>query len=443
MANNNPLQIDLNDTIGTFRQKVNSISSIIGDWTDIVVPVGEQDSDYLSIVTSINAINEKFTPEAIRNNISLVATNSAIASLTYNPVTGIFNFVSGGADSAAFSNLDAGIITTGVFAAARIPDLDASKITTGIIDSAVLPTLTATVSSTDAVPEGSSNLYFTTARARGSISAGTGISYNSGTGEISATGVSLNAGTGISIVGSTISIGQSVATNADVAFNSVVAPVEIVRLVSSAPSNRSDSAALTKGCLYYDSTTNKLYAYNGTSWVEPGPVSSVTAGDGISVNSTTGAITVTNDGVTGLASGTGISLNATTGVVSITNSGVTSLVAGTGISINASSGDVTVSMSGSSDYSRVVQARVDGNNSSSALPATGTWTIPNTTVAVTPYRGSTTQIFFPTFGGSGATTTLVAYRRANGTWVNSQTGTGVTESIDNVTDFIVNYYYGA
>lgn len=42
--------------------------------------------------------------------------------------------------------------------------------------------------STDDISEGTTNLYFTDARARAAISAGTGISYNSTTGEISATG---------------------------------------------------------------------------------------------------------------------------------------------------------------------------------------------------------------------------------------------------------------
>lgn len=44
--------------------------------------------------------------------------------------------------------------------------------------------ISASPGSTDAVPEGSTNLYFTTARARQSVSAGTGISYNSSTGVI-------------------------------------------------------------------------------------------------------------------------------------------------------------------------------------------------------------------------------------------------------------------
>ena len=55
---------------------------------------------------------------------------------------------------------------------------------------------------TDQVSEGTSNLYFTDARARGALSGGTGISYTSGTGAIA---IDLVGGTAIGISGNTIS----------------------------------------------------------------------------------------------------------------------------------------------------------------------------------------------------------------------------------------------
>lgn len=55
---------------------------------------------------------------------------------------------------------------------------------------------------TDDVSEGVSNLYFTDARARGALSGGTGISYTSGTGAIA---IDLQGGTAIGISGNTIS----------------------------------------------------------------------------------------------------------------------------------------------------------------------------------------------------------------------------------------------
>jgi hypothetical protein len=102
---------------------------------------------------------------------------------------------------------------------------------------------------TDSVSEGSTNEYFTTARARAAISASGDISYNSTTGVISFTNdagdiesvvagsgltgggtagdVTLNvgAGTGVTVAADTVSIGQDVATSADVTFNSVTADV--------------------------------------------------------------------------------------------------------------------------------------------------------------------------------------------------------------------------
>ena len=58
----------------------------------------------------------------------------------------------------------------------------------------------------DNVPEGSSNQYFTQARSRGSISAGTGVSYNNGTGVISG---NYAGGDGIEITGNSIAIDAS------------------------------------------------------------------------------------------------------------------------------------------------------------------------------------------------------------------------------------------
>ena len=108
--------------------------------------------------------------------------------------------------------------------------------------------LTGTVSSlsnhdTDDLSEGSSNLYFTTARvttpARSAISvtkvSGQGdIAYNSTTGVISYTGPTtselqsgLTGGTGVSISSGEISIGQAVATNSDVTFNDVITSADL------------------------------------------------------------------------------------------------------------------------------------------------------------------------------------------------------------------------
>lgn len=323
MANNNPIQIDLNDTIGSFRQKVNSISSVIGDYEDIIVPTSDSAGDYLDIVHSLNTINSKVSPESVRSQLSLVTTNSNHTTLSYNPVSGVFNFVSRDLTDDDITSIDASKITTGTIDAARIPGIDASKITTGTIDANRLPSaaLGAALGDTDALSEGSTNLYFTTSRARASVSAGAGINYDTGTGVISATGITLNQGTGVSISGSTISIGQAVGTSDAVKFSSIVGAVEDVRVSGTAPTTKSNGDTLAAGSMYYDGT-GTLYIYTGSAWAAAG-------GSG---------------GGTSLVAGTGIGISGSS-TYTISNTGVTSITAGTNISISQSTGSVTISAS--------------------------------------------------------------------------------------------------
>ena len=100
-----------------------------------------------------------------------------------------------------------------------------AHISSGAISSAHLSSI-----DTDNVSEGSSNLYFTTARARTSLSVtdsgGDGsLAYDNSTGAITYTGPSaaevrahLSAGTGVTYSSGAISIGQSVATTASPTF---------------------------------------------------------------------------------------------------------------------------------------------------------------------------------------------------------------------------------
>jgi hypothetical protein len=78
-----------------------------------------------------------------------------------------------------------------------------------------------------------------------------------------------------------------------------------------------------------------------------GGVTSVTAsGPGIGATPTTGAVVLTNTGVTSVAAGAGMTVSAPTGDLTVTNSGVTSLVAGPGITVSGGTGAVTVSAVG-------------------------------------------------------------------------------------------------
>jgi len=93
--------------------------------------------------------------------------------------------------------------------------------------------------------------------------------------------------------------------------------------------------------------TNTLVFSAGTGG--GGAVSSVTAGSGLSGNSTTGAITLINtqvQGITGITASSGISASTTDNVTTLINTGVTGITAGSNISINQSTGNVTISSTG-------------------------------------------------------------------------------------------------
>ena len=159
-----------------------------------------------------------------------VASNSGANRITYSIATatnsqiGVAKF-----NSADFDNTSGDItIKSGGVSNGQLAN---SSIT--INGSAYALGGTATIG-TDSVAEGSTNLYHTTARARGAISVtdagGDGsLAYNSGTGVLTYTGPSqaevlahISAGTGVGIDGAgEISIGQAVATSDNVTFQSV------------------------------------------------------------------------------------------------------------------------------------------------------------------------------------------------------------------------------
>ena len=101
-----------------------------------------------------------------------------------------------------------------------------------------------------------------------------------------------------------------------------------------------NTRTLTINGTTYDLTADR-------SWTISAGVSSVSgSGAGISVSPTTGAVVVSNTGVTSNVAGTGISVSGATGAVTITNTGVTSIVAGTAITISGATGAVTINNAG-------------------------------------------------------------------------------------------------
>jgi hypothetical protein len=80
-----------------------------------------------------------------------------------------------------------------------------------------------------------------------------------------------------------------------------------------------------------------VQTFNGRTGAVQG-VSAAAAGDGIAVSGATGAVTITNTGVTRAVAGTGISVSGATGSVTITNIGVQSFNGNTGAVTGASLG---------------------------------------------------------------------------------------------------------
>ena len=213
----------------------------------------------------------------------------------------------------------------------------ANKITgsiSGNADGTSGTTLSLSNHTTTALAEGT-NKYYLDSRARASLSAGTGISYNSSTGAISSTitqytdalaRASLSAGTGISYNSSTGAISSTITQYTDA-------------LARAAHSFTAGSGAYnsTTGVITIPTNTNQLT--NGANFIT---LASLSAGTGISYNNTTGVITNTITQYTdalaraSLSAGTGISYNSSTGAISSTITQYTDALARGAISVSGS-----------------------------------------------------------------------------------------------------------
>lgn len=151
------------------------------------------------------------------------------------------------------------------------------------------------------------------------------------------------------------------------------------------------------GMIFYNTAANKFRCYENGAWKDctTGGVASVTgSGAGISVAPTTGAVVVSNTGVTSAVAGTGISVSGAAGAVTITNTGDTNASddvggSGTANTIPKFTAATTLGNSLVTDNGTTVTAggafSVTGNatlgdaGADSATFNAATWSIPNTT----------------------------------------------------------------
>jgi len=163
---------------------------------------------------------------------------------------------------------------TGAFSLGSIPNSSLSNNSITINGSAVALGGTRTLD-TDAISEGSTNQYFTTARARSSVSAGTGITYNSTTGVIATSAIpnASLANSSVTVGTTAISLGSSSTTLAG------LTSVTSTGFTGALTGNASTATAL-----------QTARTINGVSFDGSANVTVHTAGTGISISGATVSI---------------------------------------------------------------------------------------------------------------------------------------------------------
>ena len=176
-------------------------------------------------------------------------------------------------------------------------------------------------------------------------------------------------------------------------------------------------------------------------------VLSLTTSSGLSTNTTaTGAVSITNTGVTSNVAGTGITVSGATGAVTITNSGVTSAVAGTNITVSGATGAVTIATSATPSFTTITSTQTTG---------TAPFTVASTTnvanLNASSLNGATFAAPGAIGGGTAAAGTFVAltatgvisYATTTNNQTYSTTGAGVISISSGTAGTINNMSIGA
>jgi Chaperone of endosialidase len=194
--------------------------------------------------------------------------------------------------------------TTGAISLGGIPNSSLSNSSITINGTAVSLGGTRTLDS-DAISEGSTNLYHTTARARGAVSAGTGISYNSTTGVISTSAIPNASLTNSKVtVGSTdISLGGSATTIAG--LTSVTSTAFVGALTGNADTATSAGKWTTARTITLGGDLTGSVSIDGSA--------GVTLTATIAANSVALGTDTTGNYMSDVTAGTGISVSHTAG----------------------------------------------------------------------------------------------------------------------------------
>ena len=246
---------------------------------------------------------------------------------------------------------------------------------------------------------------------------------------------SVNGGLGVSVSPTTgnvvVSIGQDVSPSSSVTFANVTAT-----------GNLSNSYYTLTNALGINGQVLTTNGAGVTTWTTPsslGLVSSVSgSGAGISVSPTTGAVVVSNTGVTSAVAGTGIGVSSGTGAVTITNSGVTSIVAGSNISISGATGAVTISATGI-PTGNVVGPASATDNAIVRFDGTTGKLIQNSTVTIADTTGNITTNGDIAVNGGDITTTQTTASVFNATATTVNVGGAATTMNVAATGSIVNF----